>query len=97
MTDGDLNAISQAIGGLQESAREAQRSHDAMWSELKQMRGELVEVLALKRDVADMRPHVEDWRRTKQRGIGLLAMAGFGGGMLGQGVSTLLKKLGFTA
>ena len=86
MTSGDLNAISQAIGGLQESARQAQRSHDAMWSELKQMRGDLVEVLALKRDVAEMRPHVDDWRRTKQCGIGLLAMAGFGGGMLGQGL-----------
>ncbi len=96
MTDGELNQISQAIGSLQESARAAQRSHDAMWLELKQMRSELVQIFALKKDVDDMKPHVDDWRRTKQRGVGLLAAAGISGGVIGQGLSTLLKKIGVT-
>jgi hypothetical protein len=93
---GRLDQISQAIGGLQESACAAQRSHDAMWLELKQMRSELVQIFALKKDVDDMRPHVDDWRRTKQRGVGLLAAASIGGGLLGQGLSTLLEKIGLT-
>ena len=93
---GELNQISQAIGGLQESARAVQRSHDAMWLELKQMRSELLQIFALKKDVDDMKPHVDDWRRTKQRGVGLLVAAGIGGGMLGQGFSALLKKIGLT-
>jgi hypothetical protein len=93
---GKLDQISQAIGCLQESARAAQRTHDAIWSELKELRSELAPIVALKKDVDDMRPHVEDWRRTKQRGVGLLAAAGVGGGLLGQGLSALLRKLGLT-
>ena len=96
MIDGELNEISRAIGSLQEAARAAQRSHEAIWLELKEMRSELAVVVALKKDVDDMRPHVEDWRRTKQRGVGLLAAAGIGGGLLGQGVATLLRKIGLT-
>jgi hypothetical protein len=96
MTGGELNQISQAIGSLQESARAAQRSHDAMWLELKQMRSELAPIVALKKDVDDMKPHVEDWRRTKQRGVGMLAAAGIGGGLLGQGLSALFRKIGLT-
>jgi hypothetical protein len=96
MTDGELNQISQAIGGLQESARQAQYSHEALWAELKALRADLTGVLSLKRDINDMKPHVDDWRRTKQRGVGLLAAAGIAGGMLGQGLSTVLKKIGLT-
>lgn len=98
---GEINAISNALGRLQESAEAAERSRLAMWGEIKGFRGEqsemradLAQVLALKGRVDAMEPHVEDWKQTKQRGIGILAVVGLASGGVGAAVVAWLRKMG---
>lgn len=96
--EGDLNGISQAIGGLQEAAKQAQRNHEAVWGALSKMREDLTPVLTLERRITAMEADVDDWRRIKQRGIGVLILAGLAGTALGAGIGNsigaVLRKLG---
>lgn len=96
---GELNQISQAIGALQASETEASRQRSAMWRELRAINEKLPELGQLAADVAEMKPAVEDWKMTKQRGLGYLACAGLAGSAItatiGGGTVALFKKWGW--
>ncbi len=96
---GELNQISQAIGALQADANAAQRHREAVWQELRTISEKLTVVPQLVADVTAMKPAVEDWKATKQRGLGYLACAGLAGSAitaaLGYATGALLKKMGW--
>jgi len=96
-TDRDLYT---AIGKLTEAAENNLRSREAlhakvdqmansihvMQSEFNELKGSVNNVCSR---VKEMHPSVEDWKRMKQRGIGLL----LGAGAAGSGATIALKEL----
>lgn len=107
MSDTPLHEISAAIGrlqGLQEAAerrygadhQETTDHREEMRDGLAEIRNSLKPLLALKERVDRMEPAVDDWRATKQRGIGLIAAAGLGGGGIAAAIPALLKKIGWS-
>lgn len=83
---GELNQISLAIGALQADGEQARRHRDAIWKKLEGIEEKLGPLAVLANDVALMKPAVDDWRMTKQRALGILAL-----------LSLLFTLLGFMA
>lgn len=90
---GDIDRISVAIGELKAMAAEEAKQRRAVWKTLNGMSASLYALAArlppLESKVMAMEPHVEDWKRTKQRGIGVL----FAAGAAGAGLTELLRRL----
>lgn len=96
VVSGSLDEISRAIGALQADVGEGIRQREVMSEKLDKISEQLGGLTMIKADVEEMKPHVEDWKRTKQRGIGLLTLAGVGGGTIATGLSSILKKIGWS-
>jgi ferric-dicitrate binding protein FerR (iron transport regulator) len=87
-----INELQRLVGGLVQANRNAEsqrrtmfEKHDQTMAELRHFRQELValrhEHNSLQEHVDEMRPDVADYRRMKQRGIGVLAaVAALAGG-----------------
>ena len=87
-----INELQRLVGGLVQANRNAEsqrrtmfEKHDQTMAELRQFGQELLalrhEHNALRHDVEEMTPHVADYRKMKQRGIGMLAaVAALAGG-----------------
>lgn len=91
---GELNEISVAIGQLQADSATAKLQHERTLRKLEEIGESIAKLANLADDVAEMKPAVEDWTRTKQRGLGIIAGAGIAGAGASQGLPWLLKKLG---
>ena len=89
-----VDEVSKTLGELVASVRSLVSQTRDQWGGIEELKAELNETntlnRALARDVASlgaqvekMAPHVEDYRRMKQRGITVIAMIGFLGGGLG--------------
>lgn len=91
---GSLNDISLAIGALRADNSTGKRDRAAMLRAMHEMNKKLEPLPQLVKDVADMKLAVDDWKKTKQRGIGYLAAAGIAGGGASHGITWFLKKLG---
>jgi predicted transcriptional regulator len=92
----ELDQISNVLGRLQEGAENAERSRQTLYRKVDELGGVVhrlavaversntalaAQALALRGDVDGMKPHVDDWRNTRNRAIGMLV----GVGMLGAG------------
>lgn len=92
---GELHTISEAIGELRAEARSARESRKVVFEKLNELSALVHEMKALRVEVADMKPHVDDWRRTRNRAIGALigvTLLGAGTGAAAwQGLSKLLR------
>lgn len=73
--NGEIDPASEAIGELRAQNR-------AILETLRAIDSKLAVVPRLMERVEAMWPHVEDYRKLKQRGIGLLMAASIGGGGL---------------
>lgn len=101
---GDLDEISLTLGKLLNGQEEAVRKQEAIFRNIDEIKGAMSEIkgsvatvtaghTALKVDVDEnVKPHIEDFKKTKQRGIGLMAGVGLGGGASGATIATLLGK-----
>jgi hypothetical protein len=92
---GELDQISRAIGALEAKVDEGARQRDLINRKLDAVLAGQAELRGLAGEVAALKPHVEDWKRVKQRGLGYLAGAGIGGAGLATGFHAVLKKWGF--
>lgn len=94
-----FDEISAAIGRLEAKVDQGAEDRRAIGGKVDTLieanLRSIARVDAVEKDVALMKPDVEDWRRSKQRGIGYLAGAGLAGGGLATGFHALLKKWGF--
>lgn len=87
MSDEDVR---QLLGKLEAHADESRRQWGELWKVFNnRIAPALEQVNANKRDIDDMKPHVDDWRKWKNRGIGLLAASGLGGA----GIVEAFKRL----
>lgn len=95
MGDGE-NQVQFMLGQLVAGQKETARKIDAMFEKLDGMDERVVKnegaLGVVKSDVDSMKPYIEDYKKNKQRGLGLMAGIGVGGGGAGAGVATLLSK-----
>lgn len=90
---GELHSISEAIGELRAEARSAREARKIVYEKLEELSALAHEIKALRVEVADLKPHVDDWRKTRNRAVGALlgvTMLGVGSGAA---ASPLLVKL----
>jgi chromosome segregation ATPase len=79
----ELDQISAAIGRLQEAQESAERQRARIFEQLARIAEQTSEIPGLANRIEAMEPHVEDYRRLKQRGIGVLGVIAVGGSLLG--------------
>ena len=84
-----LDQISAAIGRLQEAQENAERQRERMFEKLDSIAVQTAELPALARRIGEMEPHVEDYKRLKQRGVGVLGLIAVAGSLLGAWVREL--------
>jgi len=87
----NLDEMSRAIGALQAGMEIAREQHVKLDATLHDMNDKLDLLMPVIKDVAEMKPHVDDYKRLKQRGIGILAGVGLVGGSLGSAITGWLK------
>lgn len=87
MAPDTLNAVSQAIGALQAEVKNLREDGEARDRKLDRIIHELGVVPQLIRDVGEMRPAVTDLMRLRNQGVGVLAMVGLLGSVIGATVS----------
>lgn len=92
--------IYMALGRLTEAAEANLRSREVLYARVEQavqaiteLRSDFNEmksnIKTVCNKVQEMNPPIEDWKRIKQRGVGLL----LGAGIAGSGVTFAIKKL----
>lgn len=89
---GQIDQISAAIGALQADARTARDEHTQTANTLKNITEKLDLLLPVVKDVAEMKPHIEDYKRLKQRGLGIIAGVGLTGGGFGAALTHWLGR-----
>lgn len=92
----DINQVSLMLGQLVAGQKETDRKLDAMFNKLDGMDDRVIKnegvIATVRSDVESMKPHVEDYKNNKQRGLGLMAGIGLGGGAGGATLATYLSK-----
>lgn len=100
----DLDEISLTLGKLLNGQEEAVRKQEAIFRNIDEIRGSMSEIKgavstvtvshnALKAEVDNsIKPHIDDYKNNKQRGLGLIAGVGIGGGAGGATLATYLSK-----
>jgi hypothetical protein len=103
--DGNTNEINRMLGSLSADAAEAQRQREAMWVKLDQISNCVTEMcsqmkmIALQQSATELKisthvmPAVEEMKTLKQRGIGVLTVAGLLGGSAWAGVTKVFEKV----
>ena len=93
----DLDKISQAIGALQADSRTAGDQRDKIFEKLDEIGRVVAETAgqlpALTERLEKIEPHVEDYKRVKNRGIGIIGAAAFGAAALTQLAKALQEKI----
>lgn len=100
----NLDEISLTLGKLLNGQEEAVRKQEAIFRNIDEIKGSMSEIKgsvatvtsghnSLKFEVDEnIKPHIEDYKNSKQRGIGILAGVGIGGGASGATIATYLGK-----
>lgn len=78
-----IDQVSEKIGELTTAVEMLRSQTEEQWDSLKGISVLTAKVDAVQEDVADMKPYVDDYRKLKQRGIGVLGVVGLMGGGLG--------------
>lgn len=90
----ELSEIQRTLGRI-ESRQEAADNERTGMHALLQAFDYKLDCLPLLKDRMDkMEPHVEDWKRMKQRGIGIFGAVAVGGGVIGSYVGKLAALIG---
>ena len=69
-----IDDTSQMLGELISSVRTLNKSTNDIWEKLDEIEKALVTVSANEKAIAEMKPHVDEFRILKQRGLGVLGM-----------------------
>ena len=88
-----IDDTSQMLGELISSVRTLNKSTNDIWEKLDEIEKALVTVSANERAIAEMKPHVDEFRILKQRGLGVLGMIGLIASSAGAGAVYLVEKL----
>ena len=88
-----IDDTSQMLGELISSVRTLNKSTNDIWEKLDEMEKTLAKVSANERAIAEMKPHVDEFRILKQRGLGVLGMIGLIASSAGAGAVYLMEKL----
>ena len=101
----DLDEISLTLGKLLQAQQDHAKKTEGLFrvtEEIKEGQAEVkgsVATLtaahnALKKEIDDdIKPQVEDYKKNKQRGIGILAALGVGSGGVGAALASIIPKL----
>lgn len=84
----DLIEISNKLGSLQAEQISSRRDHERTLQKLDELAEQLAPLASLIKTVDEMKPHVEDWYKMKQRGLGILAVIGLMGGAVGSSLTS---------
>lgn len=88
--------ISRILGNLQKGQEESERSRDRLFnlltSQFDKIDVQLETLPMLKQTVEEIAPMARDWKATKNKAIGALAVTGIGGFLGGAGLMTALKS-----
>ena len=90
---GEIDGLSQAIGRLQAQADQGQRERRRLFEKLDEIHDDLVALKVIKTDVDEMKPHVEHYRRRRQREIGAAGVLAFVGSGTVVGIWEAFKHL----
>lgn len=78
-----IDQVSEKIGKLTASVEMLRSQTKEQWDDLGDLKEALAELKEIKQEVAEMKPYVDDYRKLKQRGIGVLAIVGIMGSGFG--------------
>ena len=78
-----IDDISEKIGELTTAVEMLRSQTEEQWDILKGISELTAKIDAVQEDVDEMKPYVDDYRKLKQRGIGVLGVVGLMGGGLG--------------
>lgn len=100
-TQRELGSIQATLSAIQTDLQDAKNARRQVYQKLEEQGREIAglksDVAAVKTAVDEMRPHIDDWRTTKAKGLGILVGVALAGGGVATGLSKLLAKLGFTS
>lgn len=96
---GGLDQISQAIGHLQAEVASAEKSRRMIHERLDRVEARLNEFAAvlsvlptMRQELHAMASGVADYQKMKQRGIGVITLAGLGAGGIASGLAWVLSQ-----
>lgn len=100
MDQNAFNEINRTLGSILSAQEHSTRSREAMWAELKAMRGDISELKdkvgrigSLERRIADMEPELRMVNTLRNRGYGILVGVGLTGTAATYGVVQFVKDL----
>lgn len=88
---GQLHEISQAIGRLEAAAEEHQRQNLTLFRKLDELHNQVADLAPVVETVKAIKPEVEDWTRTKNKALGVLAVLS---AVMGAAGSWIVEHLG---
>jgi amino acid permease len=88
-----LDEVSKTLGELVAGVESLRNQTKDQWEDLEEIKKLVGEVHEIREDVAAMKPHVEDYRRLKQRGLGVVALLGLMGTGVGVGLTKLIETM----
>ena len=89
-----IDHTSRLLGELVASVKSLTSQTKDQRDDIKELKSVMRDVAALSEKVDKIVPHVEDYKRMKQRGLTVIVMIGFLGGGLGV-IGTMLGKVFF--
>mgnify|MGYP003627752240 CR=1 FL=1 len=88
----NIDGVSKTLGELVASVQSLTNQTRDQWEKLDEIEKHAAKWESLAEDVADMKPHVDDYKRLKQRGIGMFVILGLLFGGLGAGIVYVFEK-----
>lgn len=86
----DLDEISRSIGRLQGQSEIMSGEIGKLRSTMHDVNNQMHVIIGLTDRVTRMEPHIEDWKRMKQRGLGVVGTVAVAGGFIGAWVKSKL-------
>ena len=80
-----IDDVSKTLGELVSSVQSLTNQTRDQWEKLEKIEKHAAKWEGVAEDVADMKPHVDDYKRLQQRGVGMFIILGLLFGGLGAG------------
>ena len=95
---GQIGEIHGRLGGIERQINDSWEQRRRLYEEVGSVKAAVSELPLIKREIEsiqktidkDIRPHIEDYRRLKNRGLGIVSAVGILGGAAGFGFDKLL-------